>query len=160
VPDATKPASTEAPPTTATATAPAAKTADVPAEKKLAGRSLASFADLNALAANTNAVFIFVPAKTASTDDPPSAPMESAAKKIREQGYEVGLFSLEKDSRDYDRIATQMSVPGVVVMVKGKGMSAVSNEITESKLMQGFVTAFSAGGCGPSSGGCGPSGCR
>ena len=42
-----------------------------------------------------------------------------------------------------------MAVPGVLALVKGRGMSAVSGEITEAKLVQGYVAAGSAGGCGP-----------
>jgi hypothetical protein len=47
-----------------------------------------------------------------------------------------------------------MTLPGVLAMVKGKGMSPVSGEITETRLIQGFVAASN---CGP--GGCGPGGC-
>ena len=72
-------------------------------------------------------------------------------------GLKCGLFTLKAGSRDYDQIAAQMSVPGVLAMVKGRGMSAVSGDITEAKLVQGFVAASSAGGCGPSAGaGCCP----
>ena len=142
-------------------TAPVAKPADASAEKKIVGRSVAGFDELNALAANNmDAVFVFVPAKAVANGNPPLEPMESAARKLKEQGYQVGLFTLQTDSRDYDRVVWRVSAPGVMVMVKGRGMSAVSNEITEAKLVQGFVAASSAGGCGPSSGGCGPSGCR
>ena len=50
-----------------------------------------------------------------------------------------------------------MAVPGVLAMVKGRGMSAVSGEVTEAKLLQGYVAAGSAGGCGPGAGaGCCP----
>jgi len=42
-------------------------------------------------------------------------------------------------------------------MVKGRGMSAVSGEINETKLVQAFVTASRPSGCGPA--GCGPTGC-
>jgi hypothetical protein len=82
--------------------------------------------------------------------------MKSAASRINSQGYKVALFTLETGSRDHAQLAAQMSVPGVLALVKGKGMSAVSGEVTETKLIQGFVAA-SAGGCGP--GGCGPAGC-
>lgn len=157
-PAANKPTSTEALPTTAPATVPAAKTQVALAEKKIVGRSVAGLDDLNAVAANMDAVFVFVPSKAVATDSPPSDPMESASRKLKEQGYQVGLFTLQTDSRDYDRVVARVSVPGILVMVKGRGMGAVSNEITEAKLMQGFVTALSAGGCGPSSGGCGPGG--
>jgi hypothetical protein len=50
------------------------------------------------------------------------------------------------------------SVPGVLAMVKGRGMSAISGEITEDKLVQGYVAASRSGGC--DSGGCGSGGCK
>jgi len=41
--------------------------------------------------------------------------------------------------------------------VKGRGMSAVSGEVTEAKLLQGYVAAGSASKCGPgASAGCCP----
>ena len=78
---------------------------------------------------------------------------------IATQGQKVSLFTLKTDSADYKQIATQVSVPGIIVMVKGRGMSAVSGDITETKLVQGFVAASSAASCGTAGGGCGPSGC-
>jgi hypothetical protein len=83
--------------------------------------------------------------------------MKGAARTIEAQGKKIGLFTLKPGSPDYDQIAKQMSVPGVLTIVKGRGMSAVSGDITEAKLVQGFVAASSAGGCGPSAGaGCCP----
>jgi hypothetical protein len=70
------------------------------------------------------------------------------------------MFALKSDSTDYVPITAQMKGPGVLAMVKGGGMSAATGEITETKLVQAYVAASSAGGCGPSSGGCGPSGCK
>jgi hypothetical protein len=121
------------------------------------GKSIASLSDLNTVAAASDAVFVYVPGKEAASGNPPSTAMKSAASRIGSQGYKVALFTLETGSRDYQQLAAQMSVPGVLAMVKGRGMSAVSGDITETKLIQGFVAASSAGGCGPS--GCGPAGC-
>ena len=68
-----------------------------------------------------------------------------------------GLFTLKPGSPDYEQIAKQMTVPGVLALVKGGGMSAVSGEVTEAKLLQGYVAAGSAGACGPgASPGCCP----
>ncbi len=82
--------------------------------------------------------------------------MRSAAGRINSQGHKVGLFTLETGSRDYAQLAGQVSAPAVLALVKGRGMSAVSGAITETKLIQGFVAAGSTA-CGP--GGCGPAGC-
>jgi len=120
-------------------------------------KEIGAFSELNTLAATSDAVFVYVPGKNGASSNPLATAMKSAVSRIGSQGYKIALFTLKAGTRDYDQIAAQMSVPGVVAMVKGKGMSAVSGDITEAKLIQGFVAASSAGGCGP--GGCGPAGC-
>jgi hypothetical protein len=121
------------------------------------GQSIASLSELNTVAAANNAVFVYVPGQDGASGNPPLAALESAAGRIGAQGYKTALFTLRAGSHDYTQLTAQMSVPGVLALVKGKGMSVVSGEITETKLIQGFVAAASAGGCGP--GGCGPTGC-
>jgi len=71
-------------------------------------------------------------------------------------GIKFGIFTLKTSSRDYEQFATAKAVPGVLAMVKGRGMNTVSGDITEWKLIQGYVAASSAagsGGCCPSGGG-------
>lgn len=122
-------------------------------------RSIASLSELNTLAVANDAVFVYIPGRDGSLGDPPTAAMKSAASRITSQGYKIALFTLQAGSRDHEQLAAQMSVPGVLAAVKGRGMSAVSGEITETKLIQGFVGAGNCGptGCGPA--GCGPAGC-
>ncbi len=84
-----------------------------------------------------------------------AAVIEKGAATLRDRGIRMGVFTLENGSREYADLSRQVPPPGVIAMVKGRGASAVSDDITESKLMQAFVAAASAGGCGPS--GCGPS---
>jgi len=125
-------------------------------------KELAALSDLNAVAADTAGVFVFLPGKGETATKVPIALMRGAARTIEPQlrGGKIGLFALKAGSPDYEQISTQMAVPGVLAMVKGAGMAPVSGDITETKLVQAYVTATSAGGCGPSSGGCGPSGCK
>ena len=103
---------------------------------------------MNTAAAKTDAVFVFLPGKEGGGAKAPSAPMRSAARAIEGKGMKCGLFTLKPGSADYDQIAKQMAVPGVLALVRGRGMSAVSGEVTEAKLLQGYVAAGSAGGCG------------
>jgi len=142
---------------------PAAEAAPAPATAEstqtpeaLAAQEIGAFAELNTLARANNAVFVYVPGKNGTSSNPPAAAIKSATNRIGSQGYKIGVFTLKAGTRDYEQIAAQMSLPGVLALVKGKGMSAVSGEITETKLLQGFVAAGSAA-CGP--GGCGPTGC-
>ena len=126
------------------------------------GKPIGAFAELNQFAVETNAVFVFLPAKPPEATPLPTAPMQAAAKTIEAQGQKVGLFTLKADSHDYQEITAQTPVPSVLVLVKGRGMSAVSGEITETKLVQGFVAASNASSCGSGSGGCGAAsaGCK
>jgi hypothetical protein len=159
---ATAPVAGFAVPAGDSATAPAAAesapaTGVAPATDASVGTMIASFAELNTLAGNTNAVFVYLPGKEANTGKAPATVMQAAARTIEAQGGKCALFTLRAGSPDYDNLGPQAPTPGVLAMVRGKGMSAVSGEITETKLVQGYVAASSAGGCGPS--GCGPSGC-
>lgn len=121
--------------------------------------TIGALSELSTVAANTTAAFIFLPGKGETSGNPPLTPMKSAASTLESKiGAKCGLFTLKAGSPDYAEIAAQMSVPGVLVMVKGGGMIPISGDITETKLVQGFVAASRAGGCGPS--GCGPSGCK
>ena len=113
--------------------------------------------ELKTVAANTDAVFVFVPGTISAA---PTAQMQAAAKTIAAKGSKVGVFILKTSSPDYKNLAAQVPVPCVLALVKGRGMSPVSGEITETKLVQGFVAASSASGCGPASSGCGPGGCN
>jgi hypothetical protein len=109
--------------------------------------SIGALSELNTVATNLDAVFVFLPGKEGASVNPPVATMNKAARMIEAQGKKIGLFTLKPSSPDYDQIAGQISMPGVLAMVKGRRMSAISGEITESKLVQGYVAASSAGGC-------------
>lgn len=131
-------------------------------EKKRVGDYLDSLASLNKVAVNQDAVFVFIPAKgndivSKETIDA----IASAEKKVKATGAKVGLYTLQSGSQEYANIATQLPLPGMLVLSKGRGMGAVSGEITETKILQAYVASSQAGcgpsGCGPSSSGCAPS---
>lgn len=122
------------------------------------GTLVSTLTELNTLAANSDAVFVYLPGNEAGTANPPFTALESAVRTIGKQGAKCALFTLKAGSPDYAKLAPQTVVPGVLAMVKDKGMSAVSGEITETKLVQGYVAASSASGC--SGGSCGSGGCE
>lgn len=133
--------------------------ADKPEDKLVVcGKTIQSLGDLNREAVDNDGVLVFMAGPDPGRAREVLAIVERTAATIRGRGVDLGLFTLEKGSRQYAELAVQVPPPGVIAMVKGRGASAVSDDITESKLMQAFVAASSAGGCGPS--GCGPSGCR
>ncbi len=145
-------AAAPAPDTTANEAAPVADTL----------KELESLSDLNSVAGDAFGVFVFLPGKGEMASKAPLAQLRSAARTIEPQlrGGKLAMFALKAGSQDYEQLAMQMAVPGVVALVKGAGMSATSGDVTETKLVQAFVAASRAGGCGPSSAGCGPSGCQ
>jgi MYXO-CTERM domain-containing protein len=120
--------------------------------------TLGTLSELNTMAAKLDAVFVYLPGKEVTSANPPLEPMQGAASAIESKaGLKCGLFTLKAGSTDYDQIAGKISLPGVLAMVKGRGMSPISGDITEAKLVQGFVSASSGVGCGPSAGaGCCP----
>lgn len=125
-------------------------------DKKMIGNYLDSFSSLNKVAVTQDGVFIFIPGKDDKTVKKEiSDAVVAAEKTLRIKGVAMGLYTLKTDSIDYLTISKQVQVPGFVVAVKGRGMGAVTGEITEEKLLQTFVACMNAGGgCG--SGGCGP----
>jgi hypothetical protein len=129
-------------------TAPVSTTSDTVAIKEIGALS-----ELNAVATDMAGVFVFLPGKSETTVKAPTAQIRDAAQTIgpKVRG-KIGIFTLKTNSRDYEQIAAKITVPGVLAIVKGRGMSVVSGEITEMKLVQAYVGASSAGGCSPSAG--------
>lgn len=119
------------------------------------GVSIRSLGDLNQKAMDKDGVFVFLAGRDAARNREIGAIIEKGAATLRGRSVRVGVFTLAAGSREYTNIARQVPPPGVFAMVKGRGAVPVRGEITEPKLIQAFVAAASAGGCGPS--GCGPS---
>jgi hypothetical protein len=130
-------------------------------EKKRVGEFLDSLASLNKTAVNQDTVFVFIPAKGNNTVGKETTDaIASAGQILKSSGIRIGLYTLQPGSPEYANIAAQLSLPGMLVMSKGRGMGAVSGGITETKLLQAYVASSRAGGCCPSgsgSPGCAPS---
>ena len=140
------------------ATLSAPNTAATPSDA-IAVKEIGALSDLNTVANDMAGVFVFVPEKNETGVKMPAAQIQRAVKTIEPKaGGKIGVFALKTGSLDYQQVAAQMEVPGVIAMIKGRGMVPVTGEITEAKLVQAFVAASSASGCG--TGGCGPSGCK
>lgn len=121
------------------------------------GESLESLKLLNKVALSQDAVFIYIPAKS---DEPAASKTNdailAAQKALKAKNIALGLYTLPVSSSDYSAISAQVQSPAILVACKGKGMVAVSGDVTETKLLQAFTASSRAGGCG--AGGCGPSG--
>jgi hypothetical protein len=125
------------------------------------GEYLDSLSDLNKVALSQDAVFIFIPRENnEAVQEPTNTAMLAAQKTLKNSNITLGLYTLSVSSPDYSGISKQVQPPAILVATKGRGMAAVSGNVTESKLLQAFMATSRAGGCGPSS--CGPSrsGCK
>lgn len=139
--------------------APSEPSDDAAAKPEIADalNEIASFAELNTVAMGSAGVFIYVPGKGDSAVTSPVGVMRGAARTIEPRLHgKMGLFALKAGSPDYEQIAGQMPVPGVIALVPGGRMVPVTGEITETKLVQGFVGSVQSCGVG----GCGPNGCN
>ncbi len=121
-------------------------------DSKKVGEFIDSLSLLNTLAANQDAVFVFVQASGNETISKETLnAIASAEQKIKSSGVKIGLYTLQfSPSTEYANLAKQLTLPGILVMSKGKGIGAVSGEITETKLLQAYVASSRAGGCCPS----------
>ncbi|HBM15294.1 MAG TPA: hypothetical protein DD381_02965 [Lentisphaeria bacterium] len=121
------------------------------------GDYIESLSELNKLASSKDAVLIFIPTpKSEFADAQTQSAVLAAQQTLNSNGISLGLFTLMPVSQDYLMISRQIQAPAVLVANKGRGMAAVTGDVTESKLLQAFVTSSRSGGCGTSSG-CGPS---
>lgn len=118
------------------------------------GTVLPSINDLNSVAMDKDGVFILIPGSNnekAGADAIAAA--NSAKTRLDQSRIAVGLFSLSTKAAEYEGIARQVETPAFLVVCKGRGMVAVTGEVTEAKLMQAFLAASNAGGgCGPTCG--------
>ena len=136
----------------ATGQEPAVKSVE---DKKMVGEFLDSLASLNKVAINQDAVFVFVPAMGEETIAKETIDaIASAEQKLKSSGIRIGLYTLKfiSPSKEYANIAAQLTLPGMLVMSKGRGAGVVSGEITETKLLQAYVASSRAGGCCPAGG--------
>jgi len=119
------------------------------------GKPLDSLASLDKAASDTDAVFIFLAAEDQQDIQTITNEIEAAAKTIQAGGTRISAFRLKQGAPNYANLTKQFSIPCVLAMVKGGGLSGVpAGQITETKLVQAFVAASrpSSGCCPPGSG--------
>ncbi len=120
--------------------------------------TIKALSDLNIVAANQDAVFIYIPESDGDAIAANSLKAVMSAKaSMKSKDINLGLYTLPASSPDYSGIAAQNQPPAILVASKGGGMAPVSGEVSETKLLQAYMATKSSG-CGP--GGCGPGGCK
>lgn len=123
------------------------------AQKGGCGTPLPSIAELNTVAAKADTVFVLIPGKdNAPATNATSTVLASVEKKLNAKGVKTGIYALQAASPDYPELAAKVTPPGIAVLTKGRGIGYLRGEMSESNLMQAYVTSTRKGGCGP--GGC------
>jgi len=124
--------------------------AGVQPQKVGAGKAIWALAEMNTLANEMNAVFVFVPARDAEPTTADLAAIEGAKRSLEARfEIKIGLVTLLPGSHDYGELAGKMSVPGVVAIVKTGVKRCISGELTQARIVEGFMAAVGAGGCCP-----------
>ncbi|MCL5036742.1 MAG: arsenite efflux transporter metallochaperone ArsD [Chloroflexi bacterium] len=130
-------------------------------DKTKIGEYLDSLGELNKVALNQDAVFIFIPAKKdESPGESTRLSILSAQKKLALSNIKVGLFTMRTSSPDFSTFSSRVQLPAILVACKGRGMGVVSGDVTETKLLQAFMASSQAGGCGTSGCGSSSAGCK
>lgn len=98
---------------------------------------------------------VFILVVKSDTEKTPAIAQEIsyAANAIATQGMRMGVFQLASGTQDYEFINSQLPSPGVVVVIKGRGMRAVAGKnITKTNLLQACIAAMQPSSCCPAGG--------
>lgn len=113
------------------------------------GDTLGSLNDLNVVALNQSAVFVYIPtAQPEEISSQTRTALLAAQESLLNLEIVVGLYTLSVNSEDYSLIVKQAIPPACIVASKGGGMVPVTGEITRDSLIQAFLTADSSTTCG------------
>lgn len=89
--------------------------------------------------------FVYVPAKNGKISSKTQSAMLSAKQSLEARNINVELYTLNTSSADY---SAQTKTPAVTVIYKGKDKKTVTGDINTTKLLQAYMAATLAGGCG------------
>ena len=119
------------------------------------GVTLKSAESLEKLAADKDAVFVFLSGENDQQAQAVSRRVKAVVNKLSSRGKKVAAFTLNKDADGYDQFAKQFSVqslPCVVVSGQGCESPKLTGDITEDRLIRAFVEAtVPVSSCGPQS---------
>jgi hypothetical protein len=121
--------------------------------KTISFAMLPSLASLNSMAADFDGVFILMVKSDAEKTAEIAREIGYATTAITARGMRMGAFQLAAGTPEFESLIVQVPSPGVIVIVKGRGMRAVAGKnITRTNLLQACVAAMMPSGCGASCG--------
>jgi len=117
----------------------------VQVEQKL--EDLKSLNELNTVAVDKDAVFIFVPdSGNTLMDDTTKTSIHEVQQGLRGRNITVGLYALLRDAPDYAEIAKQVKLPAILVVNKGAGVVAIpGNNVNPAMLLQAYMACCDSG---------------
>jgi len=116
-------------------------------------KPLASLSALNTEAMDVDGVFILLVKSDAEKTSAIFKEIAAAKNIITAHGTHMGTFQLSSDAQDFATLSAQLQPPGVVVMIKGRGMKGVQGaDINQTKLLQAFMGAMQPTSCCPTGG--------
>lgn len=121
------------------------------------GDNLESLNALNTVARDKDAVFILITSGKETVKQETVSALHGVRQTLGNKGVIVGLYTMNSSAPEYKQLSSQVKPPAIIVACKGRGMNAVPADTTEAKLLQAFVAASQAGGCGSS---CSPGACK
>lgn len=89
--------------------------------------------------------FVYAPAKNGKMSNKIKSAIQSAKQSLEARKINVELYTLNTSSADY---SAQTKTPAVTVIYKGKDKKTVAGDINTTKLLQAYMAATLAGGCG------------
>jgi hypothetical protein len=126
---------------------------DKPDLQNVSFKPLASLSALNTDAMDVDGVFILLVKNEAEKTPGILKEVATAKNAIMTHGTRMGTFQLSSNSQDFAMLSAQLQPPGVVVMIKGRGMKGVQGaDINQAKLLQAFMGAMQPTSCCPTGG--------
>jgi len=93
--------------------------------------------------------FIFIPAKNnEKISSGVKSAMVSAQNTLKAKNISASLYTMSAKSLEYAQVASKTTPPAVLTVYKGKGKNYVSGVINQTRLLQSYMTATTAGACG------------
>ena len=116
-------------------------------------KPLTSLSALNSVALDVDGVFILLVKSEAEKAPGIVNEIIAAKNAITARGMRMGTFQLTNDAQDFAMLSAQLQPPGVVVIIKGRGMKGVRvADINQTKLLQAFIGAMQPSSCCPAGG--------
>ncbi len=116
--------------------------------KAISFAMLPSLASLDTLAANFDGVFILMVKSEAEKTKAIAQEIGCATTTITAKGMRMGAFQLSAGTPEFASLSAQVPSPGVIVVVKGRGMRAVAGtNITRTNLLQACIAAMQPSSC-------------